>query len=335
MYFTNGTDICKVIGEVDEQTVHQSVYTNKLYLSKDFSTEWKHVENDFDPQYMEVVNKILREGVDKPDRTGVGTRSITGHSFRIDISERFPLLTVKKTIFSTIIKELIWFLRGSTDETKSDTSIWTANTTSDFLKKRGLNYNQGFGGPMYGRQWRGRCLIPGEPQWDDVNKCYAEQGTVGVDQIQKAIDDIKKDPFSRRIIISNWDVNNIDRMALPPCHLLYQIVVRDEEYIDCLMYQRSADLFLGVPFNVASYAALTYIIANITGKKPGVLTTYFGDIHIYRNHMEQVKLINTKPIYPSCTMTIDGPLDINNLRPEQFIINEYRSGEWVRAPMAV
>lgn len=292
------------------------------------------ITNNFDFQYLKLVNHILLNGRDKNDRTGTGTRSITSHSFNIDVSTHFPLLTVKKTNHETILKELIWFLNGSTCTSNSGTSIWTANSSKEFLQSRGLDYKKGYIGPAYGYQWRGKTSVEDELQWCNESKQYLTAAKPGVDQINYIINEIKNNPDSRRILMSNWDVANIKNMALPPCHVLFQIVVRDE-YLDGIMYQRSADLFLGVPFNVASYAALLYIIAKVTNKKPGILTIHFGDVHIYSNHISQARLLNQLQVYNSPTLELSETIDINNLSLNDFNIVGYKSGPFIKAEMAV
>lgn len=387
-YFeANNNKVFKKIGQTDSQEVYQDIITDELWLCNlgEFNP-LRQIHNEFDCQYLELTSLILRKGLNKGDRTGTGTRSLTGHSFKIDISKNFPLLTVKKTFYNSILNELIWFINGSTYTANLDTDIWCENTTRDFLDKRGLEYPEGYGGPMYGRQWRGKShakimrltnldrfqqfigqqdinkvvkrdahgykiinpalkyaffdehpeefIIQDEMNWDDTTHTYSECGTQGIDQIQRVIYDIKNNPNSRRIIMSNWDVNNIDNMALPPCHLLFQVVVNNG-VLDCTMYQRSADLFLGVPFNIASYSTLVYILANLTGTKPGSLTVSFGDVHIYSNHIDKAEKILNKKIFDAPTLTIQGQLDINNLRETQFILNNYNSGIYIKAKMAV
>lgn len=290
--------------------------------------------NDFDGQYLKIVNIILEKGKAKDDRTGVGTVSITSHTFDIDISERLPVLTLKFTNYETILKELIWFLSGSTNSNKAKVKIWCANTSAKFLADHGLDYKPGYGGPMYGYQWRGKSSIPGDLQWDNTLGAYAETATPGVDQIQYVIDEIKNNPNSRRILISNWDAKNIKNMALPPCHILFQVIVRGD-YLDGIMYQRSADLFLGVPFNVASYSTLLYILCNITDKKPGRLVTHFGDIHIYKTHLDKAAMLNDRPIHESPKLVIKEKLDINNIDYSQFELVDYVSNEKIMAEMAV
>lgn len=335
----DGQDSLDVLGEQIRLSPNKTIILASLQSSINkmlIDREKLIVCNEFDKQYIALVEKILKTGRVKTDRTGTGTISITSHVFDIDISENFPLLTVKKTQYSSILDELLWFLSGSTNIKNLNTSIWDANATTDFLTKRGLNYPEGYIGPAYGYQWRGKSHVKNDLVWDNLTKNYINHDInhTGPDQIQYIIDQINNSPDSRRILMSNWDASNIDNMALPPCHTLFQVIVRDE-FLDGIMYQRSADVFLGVPFNVASYATLLYILANVTGKKPGRLVIHFGDVHIYSNHVDQAKSLKTLPVYNSPTLTINGKLDINNLDKKDFTINEYLSGPWIKAPMAV
>ncbi len=207
--------------------------------------------------YLQLVQQVLEQGEDRPDRTGVGTRSLFGAQVRYDMREGFPLVTTKKVLFDAVVRELLWFLRGSTninDDLTQHTPIWDA-----WADERGNL------GPIYGYQWR---------NW----------GGTGIDQIQQAIDLIKTDPTSRRIIVSAWNVGDIEKMALPPCHALFQFYVQGKR-LDCQLYQRSADLALGVPFNIASYALLTQLIAGECDLQPGFFIHTFGDVHVYQNHI--------------------------------------------------
>ncbi len=220
-------------------------------------------------QYLELINRVLTEGVDRPDRTGTGTRSVFGHQMRFDLAEGFPLLTTKKLHLKSIIYELLWFLRGDTNVAylqEHGVRIWNEWADAD-----------GNLGPVYGSQWR---------SWPDGN------GGV-IDQITQAVDTIKNDPSSRRIIVSAWNVAQLPEMHLAPCHAMFQFYVADGR-LSMQLYQRSADIFLGVPFNIASYALLLQMMAQVTGLKPGHFVHTLGDAHIYHNHMDQVKLQLTR-----------------------------------------
>src|SRR3954454_655764 len=225
-------------------------------------------------QYHELLSRVLHEGVEKPDRTGTGTKSIFGYQMRFDLSDGFPLVTTKKLHLKSIVHELLWFLRG-------DTNV-------RYLKENGVSIwdewadENGELGPVYGYQWR---------SWPTADGRH-------VDQIAQLVDQIRSNPDSRRLIVSAWNVGQIEQMALPPCHTMFQFFVQDGE-LSCQLYQRSADLFLGVPFNIASYALLTMMVAQVTGLKPGTFVHTFGDLHLYANHLEQARLQlgrETKPL---------------------------------------
>lgn len=216
-------------------------------------------------QYLDLCQRILDEGVTKEDRTGTGTISVFGHQMRFDLSEGFPLVTTKKLHTKSIIHELLWFLSGDTNIRylqENGVRIW--NEWAD---------ENGELGPVYGKQWRS----------------FAGRDGKTVDQIQWVVDEIKKNPDSRRLIVSAWNPAELDEMALPPCHLLFQFYVANGK-LSCQLYQRSADTFLGVPFNIASYALLTQMMAHVTGLEPGEFVHTLGDAHLYLNHIEQVKL---------------------------------------------
>ena len=223
-------------------------------------------------QYLEMLNHVLEHGEERKDRTGVGTKSVFGYQTRFDLREGFPLLTTKKIFFKSVVYELLWFLKGKTniyEGLKPHTKIW-----DDWADETGEL------GPIYGYQWRA---------WPKYSK--NEEGTYDrhhVDQIQQVIHDIKHNPCSRRLIVSAWNVADLDEMALPPCHSFFQFYVCDG-YLDCQLYQRSADLAIGVPFNIASYALLLMIIAQECDLKPRHFVHSFGDLHLYSNHLEGVQ----------------------------------------------
>ena len=215
-------------------------------------------------QYLELLKHVIDQGTPKPDRTGTGTQSVFGYQMRFDLRDGFPLLTTKKLHMKSIVYELLWFLRGETNIgylNKHRVTIWDewADETGEL-------------GPIYGRQWR---------SWP------AGEGR-SIDQISDVIQQIRDDPASRRLIVSAWNVADISQMALPPCHLMFQFYVADDR-LSCQMYQRSADLFLGVPFNFASYALLTMMVAQVTGLRAGEYIHTFGDVHLYQNHLEQAR----------------------------------------------
>lgn len=269
-------------------------------------------------QYLSLVEEILANGEKKDDRTGTGTISIFGVQRKYDLREGFPLLTTKKVLFDGVLRELLWFLRGSTninDDLKQHTPIW--NAWAD---------EQGELGPIYGYQWR---------KWPKIT-CDEKTGACGkthIDQIQSAIDTIKNNPNSRRIIVSAWNVADVDRMALPPCHLLFQFYVVNGR-LDCQLYQRSADVALGVPFNIASYAALMTMVAQECGLVPGVFTHTIGDAHIYLNHVEGLREQLKREPYSKPTLTV-AKKPFGDLKFEDFKIENYTHHPFIKFKVAV
>lgn len=262
-------------------------------------------------QYHSLLQHILDHGVQKHDRTGTGTLSCFGYQMRFDLQKGFPLVTTKKVHLKSIIYELLWFLQG-------DTNI-------RYLKEHGVSIwdewadANGELGPVYGKQWR---------SWEGAD------GKV-VDQVSELIRQIKSNPDSRRLIISAWNVAELPKMALMPCHTIFQFYVA-EGRLSCQLYQRSADVFLGVPFNIASYALLTLMIAQVCDLEPGEFIHSFGDVHIYNNHMEQVKLQLSREPYPLPTMKLNPAVkDIFGFRFEDFTLENYQSHPAIKAPVAV
>ena len=285
-------------------------------------------------QYLDLLQHILDKGTVKEDRTGTGTTSVFGYQMRFDLNEGFPLVTTKKTFLKGIISELLWFIEGSTDERRlaeihygdkaeniiGKNTVWTANadaqgkalgyTNTDTVKELG---------PVYGAQWR---------SWRGANgKSY--------DQLAEVINQIKTNPDSRRIILNAWNVGEIDNMALPPCHTFFQFYVANGK-LSCQLYQRSADVFLGVPFNIASYALLTMMIAQVCDLEYGDFVHTFGDAHIYSNHMEQVNLQLSRTPHKLPTMKINPDIkDINDFKMSDFELVGYECDEAIKAVMAV
>jgi thymidylate synthase len=262
-------------------------------------------------QYLDLMQRILDEGVPKRDRTGTGTRSIFGHQMRFDLADGFPLLTTKKVHLKSIIHELLWFLRGETNVrylNEHGVTIW--NEWAD---------ENGELGPVYGYQWRS---WPGQ---------HGET----VDQISDVIERIRTQPDSRRLIVSAWNVSELPAMALPPCHLLFQFYVADGK-LSCQMYQRSADVFLGVPFNIASYALLTMMVAQVTDLEPGEFIHTLGDAHLYENHLEQAQLQLTRDPRPLPQMHLDPAVrPIFDFDYEHFRLENYQPHPHIPAPIAV
>ena len=262
-------------------------------------------------QYLDLMQKVLNEGQKKSDRTGTGTLSIFGHQMEFDLSDGFPLVTTKKVHLKSIVHELIWFLQGSTN--------------ISYLKENGVSIwdewadEKGDLGPVYGAQWR---------SWPDGNN-----GTI--DQIQNLIQGIKTNPDSRRHIVSAWNPALVDEMALPPCHSLFQFYVANEE-LSCQLYQRSADIFLGVPFNIASYALLTHMVAHVCNLKAGKFVHTFGDAHLYLNHLDQAKLQLSRDtkILPQLKLNPEIK-NIFDFKFEDIEIINYESHPSISAPIAV
>ena len=262
-------------------------------------------------QYLDLLNRILTEGVKKEDRTGTGTISIFGNQMRFNLEDGFPLLTTKKLHLKSIIYELLWFLKG-------DTNV-------KYLQEHGVRiWNEwadenGDLGPVYGHQWR---------SWPDYNG-----GTI--DQIQQVLDLIKNHPDSRRMIVSAWNVAEVNKMALPPCHTMFQFYVADGK-LSLQLYQRSADTFLGVPFNIASYALLLMMMAQVTGLKPGEFIHTTGDTHLYLNHIEQAKLQLTRTPRPLPTMRINPDVkDLLDFDYEDFQLENYDPWDHIKATVSV
>jgi thymidylate synthase len=262
-------------------------------------------------QYLGLLQHIMDHGTDKSDRTGTGTRSVFGYQMRFDLEKGFPLVTTKKLHLKSIIYELLWFLQGDTNVgylNEHKVSIWDewADENGDL-------------GPVYGKQWR---------SWEGADgKIY--------DQLTEAIHLIKTNPDSRRIIVNAWNVADLPKMALSPCHALFQFYVADGK-LSCQLYQRSADAFLGVPFNIASYALLTLMMAQVTGLKPGDFIHSFGDLHIYKNHFEQVKLQLTRTPYPLPTMKLSPEVQsLFDFKFEDFTLENYQSHPHIKGAVAV
>ncbi|MGB8603334.1 MAG: thymidylate synthase [Rhizomicrobium sp.] len=261
--------------------------------------------------YLDLLNRILAEGVEKHDRTGVGTRSVFGHQMRFDLTEGFPLVTTKKLFVKAIIYELLWFLRGDTNvHWLQDHGVTIWNEWAD---------EKGDLGPVYGAQWRSWRTPDG--------------GTI--DQIADVVEQIKKNPDSRRLMVSAWNPADVPNMALPPCHCLFQFYVADGK-LSCQLYQRSADVFLGVPFNIASYALLTLMVAQVTGLRPGEFVHTLGDAHIYLNHLEQVHTQLARAPLPPPRMRLNPTVtDIFGFGYEDFALSDYQAHPGIKAEVAV
>jgi len=285
--------------------------------------------NHSELNYLKLLRTILNRNNRVESRNGTVLNSF-GEKLVFDLKDGFPLLTTKKVGNKTILRELLWFIKGSTNNKElqeKKVHIWDQNSSKEFLESRNLNYKEGDLGPIYGFQWRHFGA--------EYKDCYTDYKGLGVDQLQNIIDLIKNDPSSRRIIMSAWNPLDIDKMALPPCHVLCQFHVDTiQGTIDCQLYQRSGDMFLGVPFNIASYSFLLCIICHLTYYKPGKLIHILGDCHIYEDHIIAVKqqLLRVPVQYP--TLDVSEKLDsIDDIKEEYFTLENYKSYPKLVAPM--
>nr|WP_312164866.1 thymidylate synthase [Brevundimonas diminuta] len=261
-------------------------------------------------QYLNLLRDILDNGVRRDDRTGTGTLGVFGRQMRFDLSKGFPLLTTKKLHTRSIFIELLWFLRGETNIAwlkDNGVSIWDEWADAD-----------GDLGPVYGKQWRS----------------WAAPNGASIDQIQKLVHGLKTNPNSRRHIVSAWNPADVDDMALPPCHCLFQFFVADGK-LSCQLYQRSADVFLGVPFNIASYALLTHMLAKVVGLEPGDFVHTFGDAHLYLNHLEQAELQLSRAPLPLPMLSVADKNDLFGFELSDFVLNDYQSWPHIKAAVAV
>jgi len=262
-------------------------------------------------QYLDLMRHVLEKGSEKTDRTGTGTLSVFGYQMRFDLARGFPLVTTKKLHLHSIVHELLWFLQGDTNIAylkQNKVRIW--DEWAD---------EQGNLGPVYGAQWRSWRGADGQT----------------VDQIQQLVDNIRSNPDSRRLIVSAWNVGEIEKMALPPCHAFFQFYVADGR-LSCQLYQRSADIFLGVPFNIASYALLLLMVAQVTGLEPGDFVHTLGDAHLYTNHLPQAQLQLTRKPFPLPKMRLNPAVDdLFEFRFEDFELQDYQYHEHIKAAVAV
>lgn len=262
-------------------------------------------------QYLELMRHVYENGVTKEDRTGTGTRSVFGYQMRFDLNEGFPVVTTKKLHLRSIIHELLWFLKGDTNiKYLHDNKVTIWDEWAD---------DKGDLGPVYGYQWR---------SWPTADGHH-------IDQITQVIEQIKRNPDSRRLIVSAWNVGEIDNMALPPCHAFFQFYVAEGK-LSCQLYQRSADIFLGVPFNIASYALLTLMVAQVTGLAPGEFVHTLGDAHLYSNHLEQTQEQLSRTPFPLPVMKLNPDItSLFDFRFEDFELVGYESHPHIKAPVAV
>ena len=262
--------------------------------------------------YLDLLRHVLEHGEERTDRTGVGTLGVFGYQYRVDLADGFPLLTTKRIHVRSVVHELLWFLRGDTNVgylNDNGVTIWDEWADPD-----------GDLGPIYGHQWRSWPAPDGET----------------IDQLGRIVDTIRTDPSSRRLVVSAWNVADLDRMALPPCHCLFQFHVSSDGRLSCQLYQRSADVFLGVPFNLASYALLTALVAQVTGLQPGEFVHTFGDTHLYLNHLDQARQQLERTPGPLPRLVLDpGITDLAQVSADQIQILDYRPQATISAPIAV
>lgn len=311
--------------------------------------------NNADKHYLELAQHILDKGTRKDDRTGTGTVSSFGHQLRFDLAKGFPLLTTKRVPFRVVAEELLWFVSGSTDVgelIRKDVGIWNADAYRDYLEEMAedrAENPQTYGefiadireseygydlGPIYGSQWRSWTTHESEEGvYEENGFDYADFDVV--DQLAEVIESIRKNPDSRRHIVSAWNVGELDGMVLPPCHIMFQFYVADGK-LSCHMYQRSADVFLGLPFNIASYALLTHMVAQVTGLDVGDLVISIGDAHIYRNHVDQVREQMARKSRALPTIRLDESItDIDDFTIDSFEVIGYDPHPTIKAPLSV
>ncbi len=262
--------------------------------------------------YLDLLRHVLEHGEERTDRTGVGTLGVFGYQYRVDLAEGFPLLTTKRIHVRSVVHELLWFLKGDTNVgylNEHGVTIWDEWADPD-----------GDLGPIYGHQWRSWPTPDGQT----------------IDQLGRIVDTIRTDPTSRRLVVSAWNVADLDRMALPPCHCLFQFYVSGDGRLSCQLYQRSADVFLGVPFNLASYSLLTALVARVTGLEPGEFVHTFGDTHLYLNHLDQAREQLSREPGPLPRLELDpGITDLATVDAEQIRVLDYHPQPTISAPIAV
>lgn len=299
-------------------------------------------EANAEETYLELLRSMLQEharnsqrlsrSLVRQDRTGTGTISTFGKYMRIDLRNSFPLLTTKKMFWKGVVEELLWFIRGDTNAqhlADSGVHIWDANGSKEFLRKRGLgHYAQGQLGPVYGFQWRHYGA--------QYRSCFDSYRGQGIDQLRRVIETLKSNPTDRRMIVTAWNPCDLDKMALPPCHVLFQFYVNDEQELCCALTQRSCDMGLGVPFNIASYSLLTCMVAHVTGLKRGEFVYFMGDTHIYTNHVAALEEQLTRHPLPPPTLSLNNEIkDIDDFTAKDIVLHDYQSHPGIKMMMAL
>lgn len=318
-------DYKKEIGKIYDLTTYQYI-EKEIHYTENIYQKTENINHE-EYQYLNIMKDILENGSEKQSRNAI-VYSNFGCQMKFDLRNGFPLLTTKKMPWKTVLRELLWFINGSTDNKllqEKNVHIWDGNSTSEFLKTRGLDhYEEGDLGPIYGFQWRhfGAEYIDHKTDYTGL----------GIDQLQWIINEIKSNPSSRRLIMSAWNPVDLNKMALPPCHVMVQFNI-DGEYIDAQLYQRSGDMFLGVPFNIASYSFLLHIVGKLTNYIPRYFVHTLGDVHIYENHIDAVnnQLSRIPSKFPN--LTIDEISSIDTIKEEMFHINDYNFYPTIRAEM--
>ena len=324
-----------------------------ISVKDDYNIKYMHYSSEIgckdevykqESQYIELLKYILENGEKREDRTGTGTLSCFGKTIKFNVSEEFPLLTTKRVYWKGVVEELLWFLSGSSDSKileKKGINIWKGNTSREFLDNMGLKkYREGELGPAYGWQWRSfnKLYIPLNEQKQLELNGFIDCRETGIDQIKEAIKLINNDPTSRRILVSAWNPSQLKEMCLPPCHFCFEFFVSGDklEKLSILVNMRSCDTFLGLPFNIASYSLLLYMISHITNKQPHEVIFMLGDTHIYLNHIEQVKEQISREIRSLPTLKIKRTVfDIDEFKFEDFELENYSPHSTIKAEMAV
>jgi len=303
---------------------------NNCEVNIEFITYNKYKTSEL--EYINLIKDVLDNGEKRNDRTGTGTISLFGPQIEIDIRDSFPLLTTKKLKFSNILCEVLWFLSGDTNISflkENGINIWDGNTTREFLDKRGFyDYKEGDVGPLYGYQWR------------NFGGDFKDKNSKGIDQIERMLNLLKTDPTSRRIFMSSWNPMDLDKMALEPCHVSFQLYVSEidkKKYINGKLYMRSNDLFLGAPWNIAGYSLLIYMFCHLTGYFPGKLIYSLGDSHVYLNHLEQVKEQISRPLrpFPKLKIVKEGIKNFEDFDLNSFELEYYDAHPFIKADMAI
>lgn len=289
--------------------------------------------DQWEKQYLDLLDKCVDHGTTKTNRTGIKTHGIFGAGMRFDLTEdRIPIFTTKRVYWKGVVGELLWFIDGDTNSKNleaQDINIWKGNSSKEFLEQRGLSHKEGMIGPGYGFQWR---------NWNGDYTAWVDEGRrTGIDQLGNLIEGIRTDPLSRRHILTSWNVEQLEDMALPPCHVLSQFFVdEDNKTINSVLYQRSCDMFLGVPFNIASYSLLTHMIAHVTGYKAGTFQWFGGDVHVYDNHVEQCEIQIARDVRSCPTIKLDSKVkEIDDFTLDSIELVDYNPHPTIKAEMAV